>query len=110
MIAFNETVTLVKHIQGEDADTYTCTVYGGASWFAKDVIVTSADGAKPANTFVVRIKSTEDIAAAPGDYVAKGVIESITKPADLKGLDYFRITSVGDNRRGGLPHWRVSGS
>lgn len=110
MIACDQTITLIKHIMGEDTDAYTCTTVSGASWYSKTVIVTSGDGAKPANTFEVRIFGNLDIEPAPGDYVALGTVEAVTKPSELKGVEHFRITSVGDNRRGGLAHWRVSGS
>lgn len=109
MLACTETVTLVKHYK-EDADRYVCYVLKQASWFAKTVIVTSGEGAKPANTFDVRIFGVVPTIPAPGDYVVKGTVEDVTKPADLKGREYFRITSVGDNRRGMLPHWRVAGA
>ena len=109
MIGCNETITLIKHITGDDTDTYTCTVIERASWFSKTVISTSADGAKPSNTYEVRIYGNVNISPKPGDYIARGVVVSVNKPADIKA-DHFRITSVGDNRRGGLPHWRVSGS
>ena len=110
MLACDELITLVKHTAENDRDLYNCIAVAGASWYAKTVIVTSGDGAKPANTFVVRIYTNENISPAPGDYIVRGEVSSIEKPADLKGREYFRVTSVGDNRRGSLPHWRVSGA
>lgn len=110
MIACDQTITLVKHNTETDGDAYTCETVNGVSWFSKTVITTSGDGAKPANTYEVRIIGNTDISPAPGDYVVRGIVKDITKPSDLKGAEYFRITSVGDNRRGSLPHWRVSGS
>ncbi len=45
-----------------------------------------------------------------GDYFCKGEGREIEKPSDLKGLEsYGQIRSVGDNRRGGLPHIRLEG-
>lgn len=110
MIACDQTITLIKHTAEKDSDTYSCTVVNGASWYAKTVISTSADGARPGNTYEVRIIGNADISPAPGDYVARGIVSNITKPSDLKAIEHFRITSVGDNRRGSLPHWRVSGA
>ncbi len=110
MLACDQTITLVQHIAEENGDVYKCVTVDGASWFSKTVITTSGDGAKPANTYEVRVLTGADLAPSPGDYVVRGVVKSITKPADLKGAEYFRITSVGDNRRGSLPHWRLSGS
>lgn len=110
MLHCDETVTLIKHTTDNDRDTYNCIAVTGASWYAKTAISTSGDGAQPINTYEVRIMGTDDLAPAPGDYVARGIVASITKPADLKGIEHFRIKSVGDNRRGNLPHWRLSGS
>lgn len=109
MLGCTETITLVHHIKTDD-DTYTCHTVNNASWFSKTTITTSADGAKPANTFEVRIFGTlTGVQPALGDYVVKGIIESVETPRDLKNAEYFRITAISDNRRGGLPHWRLSG-
>lgn len=110
MIACTETITLIQHTTDTDKDLYTCEVVTASSWYAKTVISTSGDGAKPANSFEVRVFGPMKLAPRVGDYVARGVAAEITKPADLKGVEHFRITSVGDNRRGGMPHWRLSGA
>ena len=109
LIGCTETVTLVHHIK-DDEDTYECHTVGRASWFSKNTITTSGDGAKPVNTFEVRVFG-EFLGVEPslGDYVVKGIVNNIEAPNDLKNKVYFRITAIGDNRRGGLPHWRVSG-
>lgn len=109
LVGCTETITLIHHIKG-DEDIYECHTAGKASWYQKTTIVTSADGAKPVNTFDVRIFG-EFFGVEPslGDYVVKGIVESIEKPSDLKNKVYFRITAVSDNRRGSLAHWRVSG-
>lgn len=110
MIGCNETVTIIRHVLGDDADTYDCHTVSGASWFSKTTISTSGDGAKPANSFEVRI--FDDLAGhepKPGDFCARGTIGSVTKPGDLKNIESFRITAVGNNLRNPLPHWRVSG-
>ena len=109
MIACTETVTIIHHNKNIDNDTYTCTVLNNASWFKKTTISTSAEGAKPSNTYECRIMGADNLPAAKGDYIALGVVESINKPSELKEIDHFRITSIGDNRRGLLPHWRYSG-
>lgn len=109
MLGCTETVTIVHHKKGVDNDEYICTVKQDASWYKKNTISTSGDGAKPVNTYDVRILSTDDNLAELGDYVVRGIVDNITKPADLKGLDCFRITAIGDNRRGSLAHWRLSG-
>lgn len=109
MLGCTETVTLVHHIKDDD-DTYTCHTVKNASWFEKVTIATSADGAKPVNTYEVRL-FVENLGVEPslGDYCVKGIVKDIEAPADLKNERYFRITAIGDNTRGGLAHWRVSG-
>lgn len=109
MLMCDQTVTLVRHEKGDDGDSYTCTTYGGASWYERNTITTSGDGAKPSNTYEVRIMTQEDIASSLGDYVVLGEIAAVSKPADLKNLPHFRVTATGDNRRGRLSHWRLSG-
>lgn len=110
MLGCDQTITLVKHIKTDDGDTYECYVVENASWFAKTTITTSGDGAKPANSYEVRIMG-ELLGFVPalGDYCVKGTVGNITKPADLKGVEHFRITSLASNLRAPLPHWRVSG-
>lgn len=110
MLGCTETITLVHHIAEADGDRYVCHTVNNASWFSKITIATSADGAKPVNTFDVRImEALEGHIPELGDFCVKGIIEHVTKPADLKGRDYFRITAIGKNFRGVLSHWRVSG-
>lgn len=109
MIGCTETITLIHHVAGE-TDEYICHTVNNCSWFAKTTITTSADGAKPVNSYEVRIfDQLVGHEPEPGDYCARGVVANITKPADLKGLDYFRVSSTGNNCRGGIGHWRVSG-
>ena len=109
VIGCTETITLIHHIKDDD-DTYTCHTVNKASWHQKTTISTSADGAKPVNTFEVRVFG-DFLGVEPslGDYVVKGVVEGIETPHDMKNTAYFRITAIGDNRRGGLAHWRLSG-
>ncbi len=110
MLACTETITLVRHIAENAGDSYESSVIPRASWFAKTIITTSADGATPSSSFEVRIPTTDDINVNTGDYVVKGELSGVTSPKDLKGTEHFRVTTIGDNRRGRLPHWRLSGS
>lgn len=108
MLECNNIVTIIHHDKLSDDDEYICTTYDKASWFKKNTITTSADGAKPVNTYDVRIMGDMDIDVSLGDYIAKGNIVVETVHA-LKNIDHFRITAIGDNRRGSLAHWRFSG-
>lgn len=105
----DQTVTLVHHVKGKDGDTYTCSTYDKASWFEKQTISTSGDGEKSVNSYEVRIMTRDDISPSTGDYVVKGAVASVAAPSDLAQRDYFRVTAIGDNRRGKLAHWRLSG-
>lgn len=108
MLGCDKTVTLVHHDRTSDDDNYICTVLENASWFKKNTITTSGDGAKPVNTYESRILTDSDINVSPGDWLVLGVVESVETPSSIE-LDKFRITAIGDNRRGILSHWRVSG-
>lgn len=105
----NQTVTLIHHVKEKDGDSYTCKAYGCASWFEKRGISTSGDGAAPSNTYEVRIMTQDDVSPSVGDYVVLGTVENVATPSDLAKHDHFRVTAVGDNRRGKLAHWRLSG-
>lgn len=109
----NRKVTLVHHVRGDDADTYDFHVIDGVSWYEKVQVYTSGDGAKPSSVVISRIPESKLPEAMPeiSDYLVLGVVEAISRPSDLRGTKYFRITSVSDNRHDRLlPHVRVSGS
>lgn len=110
-LACNELVTLVCHVKDKDTDSYICYPIQGVSWYEKMQTAVSADGAKPVNSIAVRIPEAVLPACLPEklDYIVKGEISGVSKPADLNGETYFQITAVSDNRRGRLPHVRVSG-
>ena len=109
MLECNKVITIVHHSKEIDGDLYVCKSYNNASWYKRNTITTSADGAKPVNTYEARIMTAEGIDIAQGDYVVLCKLQSVNKPSDLKEFDHFRITAIGDNRRGLLAHWRVSG-
>ena len=111
MIGCTETITLVRHVLDDEDDRYIChTVKNNASWFAKTTITTSGDGAKPSNTYDIRVfDALTGSEPAEGDFCVRGEINSVTAPADLKETEHFRITAIGHNVRCPLPHWRLSG-
>lgn len=109
----DETVTLVRNLEKDDGGGYACTVMRGVSWFAKTAVVVSGDGAKPVNTLKARIPANalpEGTAPQKGDYLVRGALERMERPAELLRREYFQVTAVGDNRRGRFPHWAVSGA
>ena len=109
MLGCTETVTLVHHDRTSDDDNYICTTFKEcASWFKKQTITTDGNGAKPVNTFECRILTDANITISPGDWLVHGEVSSVETPTSID-LEKFRITAIGDNRRGILAHWRVSG-
>lgn len=113
LLCGDQIITLVKHRKTDTADEYACYSMQNASWYSNVTITTSADGAKPVNTFTARVPAEfvpSGIVPDLGDYVVKGVVTGVRRPADLVGKEYFRITALGCNLRGKLPHWRVSGA
>lgn len=108
MLGCENTITIVHHVKEPKGDTYSCTTYEKASLYKRNTITTSS-GAKPSNTYEVRIMTTDDITVTLGDHIVIGKISDVVKPSDLNGVDSFRITAISDNRRGNLAHWRFSG-
>ena len=110
-LACTEFVTLVHHVKTADSDSYVCYPSQGVRWYAKTESTVTTDGAKAVNVYKVRIPEAVLPPCLPEklDYLVKGEISGVLKPADLKGSTYFQITAVADNRRGTLPHGAVSG-
>lgn len=111
-LACNELATLVRHVKNEDSDSYVCYPLCGVSWYEKMETAVSADGARPVNIIKVRIPEEVMPPVFPEklDYIVKGEVSEIRRPADLKGKSYFQIGAVSDNRRGSLRHVLVSGT
>lgn len=109
----SETVTLVHHVKEIDADTYACYPINGASWYEKVQVSTSSDGATPKSVIISRIpvENLPECLPEVSDYLVYGSVAAVARPSDLRGMKYFKITSVSDNRHNRLlPHVRVSGS
>lgn len=111
-LACTELATLVHHVKAANADSYVCYPMQGVSWYEKTETSVTADGAKAVNVYRARIPEAVLPSCLPEklDYLVKGEISGVFKPADLRGLTYFQITAVADNRRGVLPHVAVSGT
>lgn len=113
MLGCNETVTLLQRREDGDMDVYTAVVIQTASWFGKAGMAATVKGLTPQNTCKVRIMARDmppGVTPCKGDYMVRGVMKAIQRPADLEGAEYFLVTAVGDNRRGRLAHWVVSGA
>lgn len=109
LLGCTETVTLVRHVQDANGDSYIRETIHGVSWFEKSGASLSASaGEAPHTEITVRIPAEvcPDPLPKPGDYLIKGTGPAgiLLKPADFGGYDAFRIAAVGDNRRVCLPH------
>ena len=87
----------------------------GVSWFGKLIATPENKGLTGAAKITVRIPedAMPDITIRNGDFIVRGAVDAIEKQADLKGLEYFTVLSVGDNRRSrwkALRHWAASGA
>lgn len=103
MLMFNETVTLVHHVPSANGDAYACKVIVGVSWYGKRGDAPSAsDGETPKTEYTVRIPETVVPEPLPeaGDFLVRGILTEYNGRRSLTGREYFRISRVGDNRRG----------
>ena len=117
MLACTETITHIQmqHNKETGKDFYVCTRIDGVSWYGKLIATPESKGLTGAVKVTVRIPedSMPDVIISRGDFIVRGIVESIEKHADLKGKEYFTVLSVGDNRRSrrkNLRHWAVSGA
>jgi len=113
VLACTETVTLVHPIRADDGDAYACIPIHGASWHRKAAIAPDGDGARPTPISKARIPAgnmPEGVIPGEGDYLVRGVLETVGRaPNDFAQREYMLVTVVGDNRRGRLRHWFLSG-
>ena len=117
MLACTETITHIglRYDSKTDTEEYVCTAIHGVSWFGKLIATPENKGLTGATKVTVRIPEAAmpDISIRNGDFIVRGAVDAIEKQADLKGLEYFTVLSVGDNRRSrrkDLRHWAVSGA
>ena len=112
MLMCNETVTLIRHIKTADGDSYEPIIITGASWFGKFKLTPGDASANAATEITVRVPAEQmpgGIIPRTGDYMARGAV-SVYTLEEIGKTESFEILSVGDNRRGRLKHWRVSGA
>lgn len=85
-----------------DGESYRHIFSGKASVYQSAKSAPSDKGFIYDNTFKIRIPTTQDIAVSVNDYIYIGNTEVMPKKAEC-----MKVISVGDNRRGGLKHWRI---
>lgn len=112
MLMCNEAVTLIRHEKTAAGDRYEPIVITGASWFGKFKLTPGDLSANAATEVTVRIPVEHmpaGIIPRTGDYMARGAV-SVYTLEEIGKTESFEILSVGDNRRGRLKHWRMSGA
>lgn len=114
MLGCTETITIVRMVYHAalDRDEYTSHIIHGVSWFGKLVVGLEGKGLTGKSEYHVRIPSTVTLPVeiGVGDTIIHGAVGKIEGAADFQELPHFTVLSVGDNRRGGRPHWAVRGS
>lgn len=117
MLCCTETVTLYhrSYDPASRADVWSRTVYPAASWYGAQAATVSDNGLLTADAYTVRIATSDEITAAPGDVLVRGeVTDAVTGSAALTRKYQgrcFVVTHVQDNRRGvrSAWHWKIEG-
>ena len=107
-LACTELVTLVRHVQTSEGDSYRKETISGVSWYEKVSDSLSTIGETPSAQFIVRIPADVCPVELPaqGDFLVKGRVPPgfVFDPKKLAGPGCFRIATVGNNLRCFLPH------
>lgn len=111
-------------------DEWHKTQISGVNWYGGQAVTVGDKGLVSASTYKVRIPASSapdkksfvapDVYSAAaadalavlwtfqdGDVIACGLIDTDV-PKNITG-EHFTVTGWADNRRGGLPHWKVDG-
>lgn len=112
MLDCNQTVTLLRHTQQRDGDSYEAVVIPGCSWDYTDADALGSTGEAPASVYTVMMpEEVVTVLPAPGDFLALGAAPGAVSRRDLEGLPYFRVSGVSDRRKGVfLRHVKVVGA
>lgn len=65
-------------------------------------------GLQTGSTGSIIIPTTEKLDISTNDYIVEGIIEDKFDLSELKQkYEVFKVVSVDDNRKGGLPHYKI---
>lgn len=108
----NQTVTLLRHVEGQSADAYEATVMAGCSWDSREADSLGSGGESPDCQYTVMLpEEIVTVLPQPGDIMALGSIPATSSRGDLSGVPHFRVSGVFDRRRGVfLRHVKVVGA
>ena len=60
------------------------------------------------STGSITIPTTDELDISTDDYIVEGIIEDKFDLSELKSkYEVFKVVSVDDNRKGGLPHYKI---
>lgn len=115
------------------SDTWHRTVLEGVHFYCEHKVQLLATGLVNADLYKIRVplhvktdkqyvpqdeyqyQAAEDVSGLwtiqKGDYIVRGAGPDVSTLAELQKLicDTCKVTAWSDNRRGGLPHWRIEG-
>lgn len=91
----------IYHITDEDTGAYERTEHKATVYKSRQIIADNG-GFLENNSFKIRIPGRDTLSVARGDYVYIGV----GAPA-LERSQCYKVVFIADNRRGGLPHYRL---
>lgn len=65
-------------------------------------------GLEKGSTGFITIPSTEKLNISTNDYVIEGIVENEFDLSDLQEkYQVYKVVSIDDNRKGGLPHYKI---
>lgn len=65
-------------------------------------------GLQTGSTGSITIPAAEKLDISTNDYIVEGIIEDKFDLSELKRkYEVFKVVSVDDNRKGGLPHYKI---
>ena len=65
-------------------------------------------GLEKGSTGSITVPTTEEINISNDDYVIKGIVNDKFDLSNLQAkYQIFKVVSVDDNRKGGLPHYKI---
>ena len=65
-------------------------------------------GLQTGSTGSITIPTTEKLDISTNDYIVEGIMEDKFDLSELKQkYEVFKVVSVDDNRKGGLPHYKI---
>lgn len=66
------------------------------------------NGLEKGSTGSITIPTTKEVSISKDDYIVEGIIsDEFDYKTLIKKYQLFKVVSVDDNRKGGLPHYRI---